>query len=95
MSDPIDNPTQAAALDAALVKLDIAKLSEISNTLTGGCLRPEDAMKVTRMVALAAIRQPGKTVCVAGIRAEYNAGHLAVGYSREITDIEIPTGEEI
>lgn len=95
MSEPLDKPEHTAALDVALKAIDANALAAKSNSLTAGCLRGEDAVKVARMVALAAIRQPGKSVCVAGIRAEFNAGHLSLGLAGHITDIEIPTGEDI
>lgn len=92
MSEPIDNPLHAAAVDSALVKLDMAEMAAKSNTLTGGCLRGQDAVKVARMVSFAALRAPEKVVRVAGIMGQFKGGALYLAYSADIVAIEIPTG---
>lgn len=84
-----------AAVDSALVKLDIDGMAAKSNMLTGGCLRGHDAMKVARMVSFAALRAPEKIVSVAGIQGQLKGGTLYLAYSADIVAIEIPTTADL
>lgn len=89
MPEQLDNPDQSEAIDSALAKLDIDKIAEKSNALTGGCLRGIDALKVARMVAFNAVRNPGQQIVVAGISGLYVGLTLTMGYSGELCEITI------
>lgn len=95
MSDTLENPEHAAAVDAALARLNSADMAAKSNALTGGCLRPMDALKLARMVAFSALRAPHKIITVAGIQGRFAGARLFLAYSADITSIEIPNGESL
>ena len=94
MSETLDNPKHAAAVDAALAELPAADLAEKANFLTGSALRADDALKVARLVCMAALWTPGKVIRVAGFAAAFSDGHLTLAVTGDITDIRIPDGEE-
>lgn len=79
------NETIAAAIDQHIETLDLAMLASVSNMITGGSLRSDDARKILRMAAESAMRTPGMEVTVAGLRAFYANNQLILGIAGNIT----------
>lgn len=89
--EQLDHPEQSSAIDEALASLDTEDLAAKSNALTGGCLRGIDALKVARLVAFSAARNPGRRVVVAGVSGEMAGGRISLGFSGPLCDIQLPT----
>lgn len=90
MSDPLDNPEHAAAVDALLATLDAAELALKANALNASHLREEDVLKLTRMVAMTAMRMEGREVLVAGIGAVWKDSVLKIFHAAEVASVSIP-----
>jgi hypothetical protein len=80
-----DKPEDLATTEALLATLDGSKMAKNCNAITGGCLRAEDALKVAKMVCLAALRRPGQMVQVAGLCALADDTEVCLGYGAQIT----------
>lgn len=88
-------------VDDMLAELDGGELAEKINTLTGGCMRAEDALKLAGMVALAALHAPDTEVLVAGIGAradgmtlriycQANLAEKSLTIQKEVADVPVP-----
>lgn len=95
MSDDYHSTENVKLTDDLLADLDGELLALKANTLTGGCMRGEDALKVARMVVLAALHAPGTEVIVAGFAACVTGNQLNVYLHGEVASRDIPqSGKE-
>lgn len=95
MSDEYHSPKNLKLADDLLADLDGEGLAVKANALTGGCMRGEDALKVGRMVILAALHAPGTEIIVAGFAACVNGTQLDFYMHGEVASRDIPQdGEE-
>lgn len=90
MSDDYHSPENVKLADDLLADLDGELLALKANTLTGGCMRGEDALKVARMVVLAALHKPGTEVIVAGFAARVTGLQLDVYLHSELASRDLP-----
>lgn len=81
--------TTGQMIDERISALDLPMLASVSNMITGGSLRAEDARKVLRMLAESAVGNPGREVIVAGLRAYFPGTSLQLGLAGNFTTIPI------
>jgi hypothetical protein len=95
MSEDYHHPAHVKLAEDLLADLDGEGLAMKANALTGGCMRGEDALKVGRMVILAALHAPGTEILVAGFAACVNGPQLDFYMHGEVASRDIPQdGEE-
>lgn len=93
MSEPYHQPEHISFVETMLADLSGEDLAAKGNALTGGCMRGEDALKVAKMVALAAMHAPGTEVIVAGFAACVSGDQLNLYLHGELASREIPKVE--
>jgi menaquinone-dependent protoporphyrinogen IX oxidase len=85
-----DSPEAVACVEAAMQGMDFAALAVSMNAASGGALRTPEARNVIRLVGLAALRQPGRAVLVAGAGAQVEGDRLVIFLGHEIGGAKVP-----
>ena len=94
MGDDYHKPEHRKLADDLLADLDGEHLASKANALTGGSMRGEDALRVLRMVILAALHAPGTEVIVAGFAAAVVDGTLNVYLHGVLASRDLKGGSE-
>lgn len=85
-----DSPEAVACVERAMQGMDFAALAVSMNGATDGALRAGEARNVIRLVGLAALRQPGRAVLVAGAGAQVEGDRLVIFLGHEIGGATVP-----
>ena len=85
-----DSPEAVACVEEAMQGMDFVALAVKMNAASGGALREGEARNVIRLVGLAALRQPGRAVLVAGAGAQVEGDQLVIFLGHAIGGAGVP-----
>jgi len=88
-----DQPEHLALVNELLEQIDAASLARQMNEITGGSLLERDALNVARMVGLAALRNAGRAIVVAGLAGQVKDGGLRTWLVTPVAEIKLPDAE--
>ena len=88
----LDKPENVATVRALLADVDAAELAAKANAITGGSQTADGAMKVAEMTVMAALRNSGSRIFVAGFCAYAAEGKVTLYFAEEINSATIQHG---
>ncbi len=89
-SASFDSPENVACVEKAMANVDFFHARDEMNRASGGSLDGNAARNVVRLVGLAALRQPGRAVFVAGAGAQVEGDRLVIYLGKEIGEAKVP-----